>query len=162
MFVLTPCSFFCLSFCSNLEKYSNDRSAQILQMKHDIMSKMDRHTDRIVLEQVKIGQHLHNQNESSKERQESLLLSAEESKKRDEEAEKRAEKRNEDLLRSNKKLERQVDGLNGLIEEFRAAMTPQKKSSVPTDVTVATAASSVPSIHYRDECVPDGMGGWRN
>ena len=161
MFVLTPCSsFFCLSFCSNLEKYSNDRSQQLIQMRNDIMSKMDRHTDRIVLEQIKMGQHLHNQNESSKERQESLLLSAEESKKRDEEAEKRAEKRNEELLRSNKKLERQVDGLNGLIEEFRAAMTPQKKS-VPTDVTVATAASSVPSINYR-ECVPDGMGGWRN
>lgn len=125
----------------------------------------------------KLGLHLTTQNEMSKVRSEQLLRRQEqhaveskqrqeqqaaESKKRDEEAEKRAEKRNEDLLRSNKKLERKVDGLNGLIEEFRAAMTPQKKLSVPTDVTVATAASSVPSIHYRDECVPDGMGGWKN
>jgi hypothetical protein len=35
------------------------------------------------------------------------------------------------------------------LTEMVAAMTPQKKKSVPTEVSVATAASSVPSIHHR-------------
>ena len=52
------------------------------------------------------------------------------------------------------KQQMQVD----IMFDMLKAMTPQKKSSVPTDITVATAASTVPDINYR---VPDGKGGWK-
>lgn len=59
-----------------------------------------------------------------------------------------------DMRKRDAKQQMQVD----IMFDMLKAMTPQKKSSVPTDITVATAASTVPDINYR---VPDGKGGWK-
>ena len=59
-----------------------------------------------------------------------------------------------DLRKRAAKQQMQTDVMFDMLK----AMTPQKKSSVPTDITVATAASTVPDINYR---VPDGKGGWK-
>ena len=82
-------------------------------------------------------------------------------KKRDDES----KKREEQLLSSATKMQWAVSELKRenrmLVDVIRSNnMTPGKKLPFDVDeVTVATAASSVPSIHRRE---PDGMGGWKD
>lgn len=133
-----------------LEKNLALRQQANEEMKNDInaYTKQDGELTRHNID--KLGLYLTTQNETSKVRQQLLLQRDAESKKRDEQYAAESKQRDEE---NRERMDR--------LTEIVAAMTPQKKSSVPTDVTVATAASSVPSINYRD-CVPDGMGGWKN